>query len=133
MKVEKPGPAARANCPSGGKEFAAVVWRYIRVLALAAKAQGLERAGKMEEYEESMGYLSTYLDLLRVGIQDPRVHSWHCLPALLGCKFVGILKSSHAMKGRSRCLGLSCRFWQYSQNYPKIANRFLKRFSAILP
>lgn len=66
MKVQKPDPTARANCPSGGYEFATVIWRYIRVLALAAKAEGLRVAGKEEEFTQTNQFLDTYLDHVRV-------------------------------------------------------------------
>ena len=68
MKVQKPDSTARANCPSGGHEFATVIWRYIRVLALAAKAEGLRVAGKEEEFQQTNQFLDTYVDLVRVKV-----------------------------------------------------------------
>lgn len=66
MKLQKPDATARGNCPSGGQEFAMVVWRYVRSLALAAKAQALKLSGEGEGFQQTAAYLQTYLQLLRV-------------------------------------------------------------------
>ena len=66
MKVQKPGLGDRANCPSGGFEFAMVVWRYVRSMALAAKAEGLKQAGEEEGFKQANKFLDSYLQLLRV-------------------------------------------------------------------
>lgn len=68
MKIQKPDVASRGNCPDGGLQFAAVVWRYVRSLALGAKAQALKLSGQEEEFQQTMSYLETYLSLLRVSL-----------------------------------------------------------------
>lgn len=71
MKVKKPEANARANCPSGGHEFAMTVWRYARVMALAAKAEGLKRGEDEDAYDQTNKILETYLDLLKVPAPFP--------------------------------------------------------------
>ena len=66
MALPKPGPGDRANCPSGGAQFALTVWRYVRLLAAAARAQGARLDGDSAAFEKLDSYLDSYLDLLRV-------------------------------------------------------------------
>lgn len=66
MKLKKPAAGDRANCPSGGPEFAQVVWRYVRVLAVAARADGARLAGDQDGFEKLGGYLESYMQLLKV-------------------------------------------------------------------
>jgi len=66
MKLGRPGPEMRANCPAGGYEFVQVVWRYVRVLALAAKAEGARLSQNNEEFRQTDAYLDSYLQVLQV-------------------------------------------------------------------
>lgn len=65
MKLEAPGPLDRANCPGGGYEFAQTVWRYVRTLAVVARAEGARLAGDEQEFNKLDGYLDDYLQLLK--------------------------------------------------------------------
>lgn len=65
MKLGRPGPEMRANCPAGGYEFVQVVWRYVRVLALAAKAEGARLSQNNEEFRQTDAYLDSYLQVLQ--------------------------------------------------------------------
>ena len=66
MALQQPGPTDRANCPSGGYEFALTVWRYVRVLALAARAEGQRQAGNSQEYATLDALLGLYVEQLLV-------------------------------------------------------------------
>lgn len=66
LKLERPGAADRANCPSGGYEFAQAVWRYVRLLAVAARTQGAKLGDDPVEFHKLDGYLDAYLQALQV-------------------------------------------------------------------
>ena len=71
MKLAKPGSEMRANCPAGGHEFVMVVWRYVRLLALAAKAEGARLSQDIEGFRQADGFLDSYLQVLQVGFWAP--------------------------------------------------------------
>ena len=66
LKLERPGPTDRANCPSGGYEFAQTVWRYVRLLAVAARTQGAKLSDDPVEFHKLDSYLDAYLQALQV-------------------------------------------------------------------
>ena len=66
FKLPAPGPNDRANCPAGGPQFAKTVWRFARVMALAARTQGAQIAEDVKTYEELNSYLDKYIQQLEV-------------------------------------------------------------------
>ena len=94
LKLERPGPTDRANCPSGGYEFAQTVWRYVRLLAVAARTQGAKLSDDPVEFHKLDGYLDAYLQALQV-------HSHRHLATLcLGAQRSGMVAAEAAQVSR---------------------------------